>query len=101
MLIISHDRWFIDQCCDRVIEIHDCTCDFYNGNYSYYAVERERRREEQLKHHEHELAEKKRLEATARSMHEHGTEHLAKRAASIEKRIARMKVTDRPKTDKR
>ena len=101
MLIISHDRWFIDQCCDRVIEIHDCTCDFYNGNYSYYAVERERRREEQLKHYEHELAEKKRLEATARSMHEHGTEHLAKRAASIEKRIARMKVTDRPKTDKK
>lgn len=42
VLIISHDRWFIDQCCDRVIEIHDCTCDFYNGNYSYYAVERER-----------------------------------------------------------
>ncbi|MDO4270974.1 MAG: ABC-F family ATP-binding cassette domain-containing protein [Eubacteriales bacterium] len=101
VLIISHDRWFIDQCCDRVIEIHDCTCDFYNGNYSYYAVERKRRREEQLKHHEHELAEKRRLEAVARTMHEHGTEHLAKRAASIEKRIARMTVTDRPKTDKK
>lgn len=101
VMIISHDRWFIDQCCDRVIEIHDCTCDFYNGNYSYYAVERERRREEQLKHHEHEMAEKKRLEAVARIMHEHGTEHLAKRAASIEKRIARMKVTDRPKKDKK
>ena len=82
VMIISHDRWFIDQCCDRVIEIHDCTCDFYNGNYSYYAV-------------------KKRLEAVARIMHEHGTEHLAKRAASIEKRIARMKVTDRPKKDKK
>ena len=101
VMIISHDRWFIDQCCDRVIEIHDGTCDFYPGNYSYYAVERERRREEQLKRHEHELAEKKRLEATARMMHEHGTEHLAKRAASIEKRIARMTVTDRPKKDKR
>lgn len=100
VLLISHDRWFIDQCCDRVIEVHDCTCSFYSGNYSYYAVERERRREEQLRHHESELAEKKRLEATARMMHEHGTEHLAKRAASIEKRIARMKVTDRPKNRK-
>lgn len=39
--------------------------------------------------------------AWARIMHEHGTEHLAKRAASIEKRIARMKVTDRPRRDKR
>ena len=100
VLLISHDRWFIDQCCDRVIEVHDCTCSFYSGNYSYYVVERERRREEQLRHHESELAEKKRLEATARMMHEHGTEHLAKRAASIEKRIARMKVTDRPKNRK-
>lgn len=101
VLIISHDRWFIDQCCERIVEIHDCTCEFYNGNYSYYAVERERRREEQLRHHENELAEKKRLEAVARIMHEHGTEHLAKRAASIEKRIARLSVTDRPKADKR
>ncbi len=101
VLIISHDRWFIDQCCTRVIELHDCTCDFYNGNYSYYAVERERRLEEKLKHHESELAEKKRLEATARSMHEHGTEHLAKRAASIEKRIGRMRVTERPKKENR
>ena len=101
VLIISHDRWFIDRCCARVIEIEDCACHFYQGSYSYYAVERERRRAEQLKHHEHELAEKKRLEAVARTMHEHGTEHLAKRAASIEKRIARMTVTDRPKADKR
>ena len=101
VLIISHDRWFLDQCCDRIIEIDNGTLDFYNGNYSYYAVERERRREEQLRHHENELAEKKRLEGVARIMHEHGTEHLAKRAASIEKRIARMSVSDRPKTDKK
>lgn len=99
VLLISHDRWFIDRCCTRVIELHDCTCEFYNGNYSYYAVERERRREEQLKRHENELAEKKRLEDTARAMHEHGTEHLAKRAASIEKRIARMSVTERPRME--
>ncbi|MCQ5131428.1 ABC-F family ATP-binding cassette domain-containing protein [Butyricicoccus faecihominis] len=100
VLTISHDRYFLDQCCDRIIELHDCTCEFYAGNYSFYAVERERRREEQLRHHENEAAEKRRLEDVARKMHEHGTEHLAKRAASIEKRIARMKVTDRPKTDK-
>lgn len=100
VLTISHDRYFLDQCCDRIIELHDCTCEFYAGSYSFYAVERERRREEQLRHHENEAAEKRRLEDVARKMHEHGTEHLAKRAASIEKRIARMKVTDRPKADK-
>ena len=99
--IISHDRYFLDQCCTRIIELRDHKCDFYAGSYSYYAEERKRRVEQQLAIHQNEMAEKQRLEATARKMHQHGTEHLAKRAASIDKRIARMKVTDRPRPEKR
>ena len=101
VVTVSHDRYFLDQCCDRIIEIHDTTCEFYAGSYSYYAEERERRYEQRMAEHENQMAELKRLETTARKMHEHGTEKLAKRAASIEKRIARMKVTDRPKKDKK
>lgn len=97
VVTVSHDRYFLDQCCERIIEIHDTICDFYAGSYSFYAEERERRYAQRLAEHENQMAERKRLEATARKMHEHGTEKLAKRAASIEKRIARMKVTDRPK----
>lgn len=97
VVTVSHDRYFLDQCCERIIEIHDTVCDFYAGSYSFYAEEREQRYEQQLAEHENQMAERKRLEATARKMHEHGTEKLAKRAASIEKRIARMKVSDRPK----
>ena len=101
VLTISHDRYFLDQCCERIIELKDGKCAFYAGSYSFYAEERERRYEQQMAHHENELAEVKRLEAVSRKMHEHGTEHLAKRAASIDKRIARMKVTDRPKKAKK
>lgn len=101
VVTVSHDRYFLDQCCERIIEIHDTICDFYAGSYSFYAEERERRYEQRLAEHENQMAERKRLEATARKMHEHGTEKLAKRAASIEKRIARMKVTDRPKKQNR
>lgn len=97
VVTVSHDRYFLDQCCDRIIEIQDTVCDFYAGSYSFYAEERERRYAQRLAEHENQMAERKRLEATARKMHEHGTEKLAKRASSIEKRIARMKVTDRPK----
>ena len=100
VVTVSHDRYFLDQCCTRIIEVHDHTVEFYAGSYSFYAVERERRYEQQLREHENQMAEMKRLEGVARIMHEHGTEHLAKRAASIEKRIARMKVTDRPRRDK-
>ena len=100
VVTVSHDRYFLDQCCSRIIEVHDNTIEFYAGSYSYYAVERERRYEQKMREHENQMAELKRLEGVARIMHEHGTEHLAKRAASIEKRIARMKVTDRPRKDK-
>lgn len=101
VLTISHDRWFLDRCCDRIIELREHHCDFYAGSYSFYAVEREKRMALQLARHENELAEVKRLEAVSRKMHEHGTEHLAKRAASIDKRIARMTVTDRPRPEKK
>ena len=101
VFIISHDRYFLDQCCTRIIELRDRKCDFYAGSYSYYAEERKRRIEQQLALHQSQESERQRLAETARKMHQHGTEHLAKRAASIEKRIARMKVTDRPRPEKR
>lgn len=101
IVTVSHDRYFLDQCCERIIEVSDHKIEFYAGSYSFYAVERERRYEQKMREHENQMAEMKRLEAVSRIMHEHGTEHLAKRAASIDKRIARMKVTDRPKKNKR
>ena len=100
VVTVSHDRYFLDQCCTRIIELRDHAIEFYAGSYSYYAEERQRRYEQRLAEHENQMAEKKRLEAVSRIMHEHGTEHLAKRAASIDKRIARMKVTDRPRKEK-
>lgn len=101
IVTVSHDRYFLDQCCERIIEVNDHKIEFYAGSYSFYAVERERRYEQKMREHENQMAEMKRLESVSRIMHEHGTEHLAKRAASIDKRIARMKVTDRPKKNKR
>lgn len=101
IVTVSHDRYFLDQCCERIIEVNDHKIEFYAGSYSFYAVERERRYEQKMREYENQMAEMKRLEAVSRIMHEHGTEHLAKRAASIDKRIARMKVTDRPKKNKR
>src|SRR5262245_48158607 len=44
-VIISHDRYFLDRCCRRIIEIESGRAIAYNGNYSRYVVEREERRE--------------------------------------------------------
>ncbi|MDQ5845010.1 MAG: ABC-F family ATP-binding cassette domain-containing protein [Acidobacteriota bacterium] len=46
-VIISHDRYFLDRCCRRIIELENGRATSYTGNYSDYLVEREERREAQ------------------------------------------------------
>src|SRR3989441_7404131 len=44
-VIISHDRYFLDRCCRRIIEVENGQATSYKGNYSDYLIEREERRE--------------------------------------------------------
>ena len=99
--MISHDRYFLDKTISRVIEIKEGKAEFYAGNYSFYAVEKQRRYLEQLRQYKKEQAEIQRLTETARMMHQHNTEHLNKRAFSIEKRIAKMNRTARPEQQRK
>ena len=101
VLTVSHDRYFLDKVISRVIEIQDGRAEFYSGNYSFYAVEKEKRYLERMRQYEKEQAEINRLNETVRKMHEHNTELLHKRAFSIEKRIARMQTSNRPVRERR
>ncbi len=100
VLVISHDRYFLDKTISRVVELKEGKADFYAGNYSFYAVEKERRYLEQLRQYKKEQAELQRLSDTVRSMHEHNTEHLHKRAFSIEKRMEKLQSAARPEQRK-
>ncbi len=91
VITISHDRYFLDRTITRVIEIADGKGEFYSGNYSFYAIEKEQRYLERMRRFEKEQAEIRRLTETATKMHEHGTELLHKRAFSIERRIERIR----------
>ena len=101
VLTVSHDRYFLDKVVDRVIEIQGGKAEFYAGNYSFYAIEKEKRYLERLRQYEKEQTEIERLTETARKMHEHNTELLHKRAFSIEKRIARMQTVNRPTRERK
>ncbi len=100
VLAISHDRYFLDKVVTRIVELQNGKAVFYSGNYSFYAVEKEKRYLEQLRLYEKEQAELQRLSETVRKMHEHNTEHLHKRAFSIEKRMEKLVATDRPNKEK-
>lgn len=51
ILVISHDRYFMDQSVDRIIEIEDGEAHCYRGNYTFYRDEKKRIYESQLQHY--------------------------------------------------
>ena len=102
VLAISHDRYFIDQVADRVIEIVDGHAEFYSGNYSFYMDEKQARFDLQMKQYEQEQAKLKQLGYTVERMKGWGINNrtLYRRAMSIQHRMERIKKTEKPKTEK-
>ena len=99
VVTISHDRYFLDRTVSRIIEIENGQAEFYSGNYSFYAVEKERRYQERMKQYLKEQAKIKQLEEAierTRLWAFMGNDDLYKRAFSMEKRIERMRTTAKP-----
>ena len=102
VLAISHDRYFIDQIAQRVIEIVDGHAEFYSGNYSFYMDEKQARFDLQMKQYEQEQAKLKQLGYTVERMKGWGINNrtLYRRAMSIQHRMERIKKTERPKSER-
>ncbi len=102
VLAISHDRYFIDQVADRVIEISEGHAEFYSGNYSFYMDEKQARFDLQLKQYEQEQAKLKQLGYTVERMKGWGINNrtLYRRAMSIQHRMERIKKTEKPRKER-
>ena len=99
VVAISHDRYFLDRSVTRVIEIENGKAEFYSGNYSFYAVEKERRYQERMKQYEKEQAKIAQLEKSAEQLRMwafQGMDKTYRRAISMERRIERMRTTAKP-----
>ncbi len=62
LILVSHDRYFLDRVVTMIAELENSRLTTYNGNYSAYAVQRDERRARQTEQFEREQAEIKRLE---------------------------------------
>jgi ATP-binding cassette subfamily F protein 3 len=102
VVAISHDRYFIDQIAQRVIEITDGHAEFYSGNYSFYMDEKQARFDLQMKQYEQEQAKLKQLGYTVERMKGWGINNrtLYRRAMSIQHRMERIKKTEKPRTER-
>ena len=104
VIAISHDRWFLDKVVKRVVEVQQGKAELYSGNYSFYVEEKERRYQEKLKQYEKEQAKIEQLEKAAEQLRVwaySGMDKTFKRAQSMEKRIERMRTTDKPTKEKK
>ena len=96
ILIVSHDRYFLDQIAGRIFEIENNKLRVYNGNYTAYAEKKRQIREADLRAYNKQQDEIRRQEDIIRRFKERGTEHLAKRAASREKKLEAMDLIEKP-----
>ena len=104
VLVISHDRYFLDRVVQRSIEINEGKAELYSGNYSFYVEERQRRFEEKLKKYEKDQAKIEQLTRAAEQMHLWafmGNDKLHKRAFSMEKRIDKLSQSEKPQEQKK
>lgn len=94
VILVSHDRYFLDRVVNRIIELDDGQIDEYAGNYTFYTEESTRRFESQLAAYE---TQQKKLEQDMRFIERFRYKAtLATRVKSREKMIERMERIDAP-----
>lgn len=96
ILVVSHDRYFLDAVCNRTFEIEDNTLTAYKGNYSAYLPQKEAAVALQQKQHDADMEKAAKLEDyIARNLVRAST---TKMAQSRRKQLEKMEITEAPRT---
>ncbi len=96
ILMISHDRYFLDQMVNRVFEIENHSLTSYNGNFSIFMEKKRILIEQQIKEYVEQQKELDRQKDIVRRLRQHGTEKLMNRAKSREKQLEKIEQMEAP-----
>lgn len=97
VLIVSHDRYFLNRVVTKVLEIELGTLSVYMGNYSQYAEKKKMIRDAKLKEYMNQQQEIKHQEAVIEKLRSFNREKSVKRAESREKMLAKLQPVEKPK----
>lgn len=105
VLVVSHDRYFLDSVVSRIIELEFDEAVNYQGNYSYYVAEKERRF---LIAYKHYLNQQKKIANMERQIERYriwgamrDSDKMYRRAKELEKRLEKVNPVERPIFEKR
>jgi len=96
VIVISHDRYFLDKIVDQIFEIHNKILTQYSGNYTDYLEKRETVLQLMEKEYKENQDEIKRQKDIITQLKAFGREKQVKRARSREKLLDKMDVVDKP-----
>ena len=105
IVIVSHDRYFIDKVVNKIILIDNGEEEIFNGNYSYFLNENEERVMREFNEYKNQQKQIDAMKKTIKKLREWGKlaypcgEKFFRRAASIEKRLEKMDIIEKPKQD--
>jgi len=106
VVVISHDRAFLDNVINRIIELDSGTINFYTGNYSFYVEEKHQRFLTQAEQYKQQQRKISQLETAIKRQKvwadiNPSNTGLSKRIVAMEKRIEQMDKVEKPATSKK
>ena len=96
VLIVSHDRYFLDKIATKIIELDGGKASVFSGSYSDYAVKKEQIRAAQMHAYLNQQQEIKHQEAVIEKLRSFNREKSIRRAESREKMLQKMEVLEKP-----
>ena len=99
VLLVSHDRYFMDHVCDRMCELLLGTTECYDGNYTAYMAQRAQRFEIRMKAYEMQQKEIARQQAIIARYRRFNREKSIRAAESREKRLEKMDRLEKPQDE--
>lgn len=96
VLVISHDRYFLDTIVNKIYYLDNTQLNIYDGNYSVFMEKRKIERELQSKKYEEQQKDIKKQEEIVSRFMSYGGKRYIRQAKSREKMLDRMKTVDRP-----
>ncbi len=106
VIIVSHDRYFLDRVVNKIIFLEKGICDIYFGNYSYFEEEHEKRIMIEFENYKTQEKKVTAMKESIKRLKEYGRRAAPeggmffRRAASIQKRLDKMILIDKPKETK-
>lgn len=100
VIIVAHDRYFLDRIVTKVVEISMHKSAVFDGNYTEYAKKAAFAREEALRAYYNQQREIKHQEAVIEKLKSFNREKSIKRAESREKQLAKIDVLEKPQEEK-